>query len=131
MQEGKGKSGMIEVIIIGNTGSTRLHQGEKSTVLTITVASSRKSSEGKVFTDWVSAKVWGPRAVALAEHVRKGQRLLVRGRPQASAYTRADGELGAELVVHARDVEFLGPKPGDSPPTAENPKPRRRKQSGE
>jgi single-strand DNA-binding protein len=122
---------MIELVIIGNVGGTRLHQGEKSTVLTVGIAANRKSSAGKIFTDWVSAKIWGERALALAEHLRKGQRLLVRGRPEVSAYARADGQPAAELVLHVRDVEFVGPRPNESVPAEKKPKPRRRRQATE
>jgi len=123
---------MIELVIIGNVGGTRLHQGEKSTVLTVGMASNRKSPEGKVFTDWASAKIWGERALALEKHIHKGQRLLVRGRPEVSAYARADGQPAAELILHARDIEFLGPKPADERTPAEpKSKPRRRRQPAE
>lgn len=118
---------MIELTIIGNVGATRLHTGDKTSVLTVTIASNRKSTTGTQFTDWASVKVWGERAASLSEHIRKGQRLLARGRPEATAYTRGDGQPAAELVLHARDIEFIGPRPAEAAPTEQKTKSRRRR----
>jgi len=119
---------MIELTILGNVGAARLHQNEKTTVLSVSLASSRKAGEGKIYTDWVTAKIWGERGVTLERHITKGQKLLIRGRPEVSPYTKADGQLAAELLLHARDVEFVGPKPGGTSSDEDKPKPRKRRQ---
>ena len=100
---------MFETLVIGNVGSVRFFNAGKMPVLNISLASSRRIGE-KQYTDWVSAKVWGERAEKLQEHVVKGMRLLVRGRPEAKGFQRDDGTTAGELVVHVNELEFLTAK---------------------
>lgn len=93
--------------IHGNVGSTRLFQNEgKPDILNIDVACNSKSGE-KEFVDWYKVKVWGPLAGKLAPLIQKGDKLLVSGRPEAKGYLRKDGTVGADLVLHADDVQLL------------------------
>ena len=100
---------MIEITIVGNVGSLRLAQAGEMPVLNVSVASSRRLGE-KEYTDWVSAKIWGERAVKLQQHITKGAKLLLRGRPEAKAYQRQDGTVAGELVLHVASLEFLSAK---------------------
>ena len=99
---------MFEAIVIGNVGSVKLFTGSTQ-VLNISVAASRRVGE-KEYTDWVSAKIWGERAGKLADHVTKGMRLLLRGRPEAKGYLKQDGTQAGELILHVNELEFLSPK---------------------
>ncbi len=100
---------MLEILVVGNVGSVKFFDG-KTPVLNINIASSRKVGD-REFTDWTSAKVWGERAGKLADHVKKGMRLLLRGRPEAKGYSREDGSVAGELILHVNELEFLSPKP--------------------
>ena len=55
-------------------------------------------------------KIWGDRATKLKNHVTKGARLLLKGRPEARAYKKGDGTPGAELILHVSELEFLSAK---------------------
>lgn len=100
---------MIETTIVGNVGSSRFATAGQTPVLNVSIATSRKLGE-REFTDWVSAKIWGERAVKLQPFVLKGAKLLLRGRPEARAYKRQDGTPVGELVLHVSVLEFLSPK---------------------
>ncbi len=101
---------MIETTITGYVGSAKFVAAQgKQPVLNISLAVNRKVGE-REFTDWVSAKVWGERATKLKEHVSKGSRLLLKGRPEARAFKKGDGTPGAELILHVSELEFLSSK---------------------
>ena len=112
---------MFETLVIGNVGSVKFFDAGKLPVLNISLASSRRIGE-KQYTDWTSCKVWGERAEKLQEHIVKGMKLLVRGRPEAKGYKRDDGSVSGELVLHVDTLEFLSPKKaeeaGDEAPEA-------------
>jgi single-stranded DNA-binding protein len=94
--------------ILGNVGSTRLFQEEenKQDLLNIDVACNSKSC-GKEHVTWYKVKVWGALAAKLAPLIQKGDKLLISGRPEAKGYLRKDGTVGADLVLHADDVQLL------------------------
>lgn len=71
----------------GCVGRVKLVTNDKGSVLNINLASNRKIGETQ-YTDWVSLKVWGERAVKLAPYITKGTRLYVEGRPEARAYKK-------------------------------------------
>lgn len=102
---------MLETTLTGHVGSVKYvaPQGGKSPVLNINVACNRRNGENE-YTDWVSAKVWGDRAAKLKDHVAKGMRLLLKGRPEAKPYKKNDGTPGAELILHVNELEFLSSK---------------------
>lgn len=95
----------------GHVGSVKFVSGQsgKSPVLNVNIACNRRVGENE-YTDWVSAKVWGERATRLKDHVVKGARLLLKGRPEARAFKKGDGTPGAELILHVSELEFLSPK---------------------
>lgn len=95
----------------GHVGSCKYvaSQGGKSPVLNVNIACNRKVGDNE-YTDWVSAKIWGDRATKLKNHVTKGARLLLKGRPEARAYKKGDGTPGAELILHVSELEFLSAK---------------------
>jgi len=100
---------MIEITLVGNVGSLRLGRAGEMPVLNISIASSRRLGE-REFTDWVAAKIWGDRALKLQQHITKGVKLLLRGRPEAKAFQRKDGTVVGELVLHVSSLEFLSAK---------------------
>lgn len=102
----------------GHVGSVKFVAAPgKQAVLNINLAVNRKVGE-REYTDWVSAKVWGERAIKLQDHVTKGARLLLKGRPEARAFKKGDGTPGAELILHVSELEFLSSKPKEELPLA-------------
>ena len=123
---------MLETIIIGNVGSVRYARAGETSVLNVSIASSRKINN-REYTDWVSAKLWGSRAEKLKEYISVGMKILVRGRPESKGFQKGDGTVASELVVHINELEFLNGTsrllhteqlPLKAPPTS---KPRKRK----
>jgi single-stranded DNA-binding protein len=110
---------MLETLIIGNVGSVKYVNARNTQVLNISIAASRKVGD-KEYTDWTSVKVWGERAAKLREHICKGMKLLVRGRPEAKGYKRDDGTVGGEMILHANEIEFLSPKHAENQPAPDD-----------
>ncbi len=101
---------MLEATLTGNVGSVKFVAPKgKSPVLNINIACNRKVGDNE-YTDWVSAKVWGERAMKLKDYVTKGARLLLKGRPEAKGYKKSDGTPGSELILHVSELEFLSSK---------------------
>jgi single-stranded DNA-binding protein len=93
--------------ILGHVGFIRLFQHEnKPDLLAIDVACNSKAGD-KEYVDWYKVKVWGALATKLASLIQKGDKLLVNGRPEAKGYLRKDGTAGADLLLHADDVQLL------------------------
>jgi single-strand DNA-binding protein len=107
-------AGMFELVVVGNIGSSRYAQAGETSVLNVSIASSRKVRE-REYTDWISCKIWGTRAEKLREHLAVGMKVLVRGRPEAKGFQRNDGTVHGELVVHVADLEFLTARPRPQP----------------
>ena len=62
-------------------------------------------------TTWFQVIVWEQLAQIAAEHIAKGQLLLVEGRVAASIWTDQNGGIQVSLKLTARNVRFLGGKP--------------------
>lgn len=102
---------MLELTIVGNVGFCRLHTLPSTSLLIVSLASNRRV-EGKDYADWVTLKIWGERALKLADHISTGQRLLARGRPEVRLYQRSeDSVCEPEWCLHVARLEFLGRKP--------------------
>ncbi|MDD5198221.1 MAG: single-stranded DNA-binding protein [Terrimicrobiaceae bacterium] len=101
---------MLETIVVGNVGSVRFARAGETSVLNVSVASSRKINE-REYTDWISAKLWGTRGEKLRERISVGMKILIRGRPEAKGFQKGDGTVSGELVVHINDLEFLNSRP--------------------
>lgn len=108
---------MITTIVTGHVGTARLTKTDAFTVLNFTVASNAVTRSGEAVTNWVNAKIWGPRAEALAPYLVKGRAVAIMGRPEATGYL-SEGEAKASLTLHVVDFEFTGPKPEGAPENA-------------
>lgn len=125
---------MLETIVVGNVGSVRYARAGETSVLNLSIASSRKIND-REYTDWISAKVWGTRGEKLKEHIAVGMKILVRGRPEAKGFQKSDGTVSGELLVHVNDMEFLNSKPknpqADELPLESPPPPKSRKRKSD
>jgi len=125
---------MLETIVVGNVGSVRYARAGETSVLNLSLASSRKIND-RAYTDWISAKLWGTRGEKLRDHIVVGMKILVRGRSEAKGFQKSDGTVSGELVLHVNDLEFLSGKPkspqGDELPLESPPPPKSRKRKSD
>jgi len=109
---------MINAIVSGNIGKVKFikKQDQESgfTLLAFSVASHTSTKTGEEITNWVTGKLWGPRAEALAPHLTKGQAVIIQGKPEARGYSSGN-EIKGELSIHVSSFEFIGPKPKNAP----------------
>jgi len=109
---------MLFVEIIGNLGSDpeqRFTQDGKSQVsVRVAVNSRRKDAQGEQVerTDWFRARMGGGRGDYVARELRKGSRVLVRGRLEIGEWTTREGEVRTSYDIWADDVINLTPRDG-------------------
>lgn len=94
---------------VGADATLRTTQsGEK--VLGFRVANDTGFGDRKT-TQWVSCSFWGKRGEAIANYVKKGDRVTVSGELQLREFQRNDGTPGAELSVRVNDMDLgSGPR---------------------
>lgn len=121
---------MLKAEVIGNLGNEPelKYSASGSALLQFNVASNyrAKSQDGEWEdrTEWVRCVVFGNRAETLANHLRKGMKVYVDGRLEASPWTTKDGQVRAGLQLAANAVEFMSPRGDDGAaarPTREQP----------
>lgn len=108
-------------VVVGNCGrdpEMRYTQGGTA-VCDFSVAVSRKwtdkqSGEQREKTTWFRVSAWNQLAELCNQYVKKGQRILVTGEVDASAWVGQDGAAKATLELTARDVKFLSRKDEDA-----------------
>lgn len=85
----------------------KLAQAGGKDVINFTVAlnGSRKDDP----PEWASCALWGPRAVKLAEYLKKGTKVFIRGEFKIGTYEK-DGKQVPELKVMVDELELLGDK---------------------
>ena len=107
---------MLKVALIGNLGRDpdMRHTPEGRPTLRFNVACNyrERSPEGEWqdATEWVRVTVFGQRAEALGQQLRRGSRVYVDGRLEARPWTDRQQQPHAGLEVIASDVQFAGPQ---------------------
>ena len=76
-------------------------------VATLRLATDRRRQNGETEADWHSVVCWGKQAEAVAEYVKKGNRLFVAGSLAQNSYETEDGQRRYRTEVHAQEVVFL------------------------
>ena len=76
-------------------------------VATLRLATDRRRQNGETEADWHSVVCWGKQAEAVAEYVKKGNRLFVAGSLAQNTFEREDGQRVHRTEVHAQEVVFL------------------------
>lgn len=98
---------MIAVTVSGNLGGDcRKGDHDGTPVVNFTVAS-RRYDKGEKKTDWVDVSFWGKRAESVAEYLKKGTYVTIRGTLWVREFTH-NGEKRAGLACRADDVELGG-----------------------
>jgi single-strand DNA-binding protein len=104
---------MLYVEIIGNLGSDPEERyaadGKPMVSIRVAVNSRRKGADGEQIerTDWFRARMGGGRADYVARELRKGSRVLVRGRLEIGEWTTREGEQRTSYDIWADDVVNL------------------------
>ena len=71
------------------------------------LATDRRRQNGETDADWHSVVCWGKQAEAVAEYVKKGNRIFVAGSLAQNSYETQDGQRRYRSEVHAQEVIFL------------------------
>lgn len=103
---------MNKIIVSGGLGRDAELKGLPSGkyVLEFSIAVNSGYGDNKK-TYWWKAKMFGERAVKLAEHFTKGTKLMIEGVPELREYEAKDGggkRISPEIFV--TDFEFIGGK---------------------
>lgn len=105
---------MRRIELIGNLGRDAELKviGDGTSVINFTVAA--KSSRRDDESQWHSCALFGKRADKLAEYLKKGQRVFVRGEYKLRQWEKGE-KSGVDVDVTVDELELLGDKKdGDS-----------------
>lgn len=95
---------MIHAIVSGNIGrDAELADKDGTAIATFSVASTSRGKGGERETTWVSCKLFGKRASALAPYLTKGSRVAVAGSLRTWVH---EGQ--ARVGLDVADVDLLG-----------------------
>lgn len=116
------------IILMGNLGSDpELRYTESGdAVLNIRMATSERKKNGDTweeYPEWHSVVIWNKRAEALAKHLSKGSKIVVRGKIQTRVWEDREGQNRYKTEVVAHDIEFCGAKQEkreEQPPPQDN-----------
>ncbi len=97
------------VELLGRVGTDpEMRQSQGGTPVTqFRMATDRRRQNGETEADWHSVVCWGRQAEAVAEYVRKGNRLYVSGSLAQNSFESEEGQRIHRTEVHAREVVFL------------------------
>ena len=100
------------VELLGRVGADpELRKTQNGTaVVQLRLATDRRSRDesAEQQTDWHTVVCWDKQAEAVAQYVRKGERVYVAGRLNHHTWETDQGERGSRTEVHAYEVIFLG-----------------------
>ena len=111
-----------QIHIVGNVGKDAeikyLRDGTAVTEFTVAVSKvTGRGEQRKEKTTWFRVTVWREKAETAAQYVKKGNKILVVGEIDASAYTdKKTGEARASLELTATNFVFLGGPRGEAQP---------------
>ena len=94
-------------------------------VVQLRLATDRRSryESGESQTDWHTVVCWDKQAEAVAQYVRKGERVYVSGRLNQHTWETDSGERRSRTEVHASEVIFLGSSNGNGNRPADGDQP--------
>lgn len=103
---------MRRVEIIGNLGKdSELKAVGDSSVLNFSVAAKGGKKDDEAV--WFRCALWGKRAESLAEYLKKGAKVFVRGEMKLRSWTSGD-KSGTDLEVGVDEIELVGGKKDDA-----------------
>ncbi|MBA3875621.1 MAG: single-stranded DNA-binding protein [Anaerolinea sp.] len=106
---------VLKIIATGNLGADPelryAPSGKAVCNFSLGVHSGRRDPDGNPVTEWLRCTAWEAKADLCAEHLRKGSKVLIEGRPSAHSWTDRAGDARASIEVTLLSVEFLSPRP--------------------
>lgn len=121
---------MNKVFLIGHLGAdpeTRfMPNGDAACnfrMATNTRWTDKETKEKKEHVEWHSCTLFGKRAEAFTQYVKKGHRVMVEGEMRTRKWTDKNNIERWTTEVRVRDFEFLQQASGTKPPPAEADKP--------
>lgn len=103
---------MQKLIISGNVGKDavlrRTQDGEPVLGFSLAVSNGKDRDGNDRPATWYDCSMWGKRGEGLSNHIKKGTRLILEGRPTARVH---DGK--AYLGINVDELEFTGGSSGE------------------
>jgi len=93
---------------IGRDAEVRYTQS--GTALTVFPLAVDDGIGDKKVTTWIDCAMWGERGTKIAEHIRKGDQLFVKGSIRLETYTTKDGSEKSKVAMRIEDIQLLGGK---------------------
>lgn len=100
---------MANITLLGRIGrepEMRTTQGGMA-VLSFPVADSKKV-KGVEKTTWYDCAIFGARAEALQQYIRKGEQIYINGEHELDTWDKDDGTKGFKCKVAVSDVKLIG-----------------------
>jgi len=104
---------MSDATVVGNIGEPALKftpSGKAVLEFSLAENHSKKNQQGGWDDDgttWRRVSIWDKKAEALAEVLKKGDRVLVQGQERLREYEAKDGTTGRSLEITAREVGVI------------------------
>ena len=97
------------VELLGRVGNDPELRSTKNgvAVVQLRLATDRRSQNNESQTDWHTVVVWAKTAEAVANYVRRGDRVHVTGNLRQRTWQTDSGEPRSRVEVHAGEVIFL------------------------
>lgn len=104
---------MSDITTVGNVGEPTLKftpNGKPVLEFSLAENHSKKNAQGgwdEDGTTWRRVTIWEKKAEALAEVLKKGDRVIVTGSERLREFQAKDGTTGKSLEVNARDIGII------------------------
>jgi single-strand DNA-binding protein len=122
-------SSFNKITIVGNLGrDPELRYTPQGTpVCSFTMATNERrkdrTGEAQDQTTWFRVTLWGRQAETASQYLTKGRPVYIEGRLRVEEWTDRDGRSRYTLEVHATDMQFIGGKGEDAPPSSRSEEP--------
>ena|SRR2546423_14051332 len=113
-----------KVILVGNLGRDPelryTPQGTPVCSFTMATNERRKDRAGETqdLTTWFKVTLWGRQAETASQYLTKGKPVYIEGRLRVEEWTDRDGRQRYTLEVNATDMQFIGGRGEETPPTS-------------
>lgn len=84
------------------------YTGEGDPVAGFSLGVTDRNKAGDEHTEWYRCSVWGKSADVAAEYIKKGEQVMVQGRPRVETFKRRDGTIGAMTKISVERFILLG-----------------------
>lgn len=99
------------ITITGRLGRDAELRGDNGSILSMSVASNYSAKEGGQWvekTNWLDAVMFGNRAQALAQYLKKGTQVAISGELRIREYERRDGGTGKAVEIVVDELKLVG-----------------------